>query len=69
METLEFIIYPDGRVEEIVSGIAGNSCVEVTASIEARLGAVTSQQFRSAYFAQEQAQQYASEQSYHLPTH
>ena len=37
METLEFIIYPDGRVQETVTGIVGNSCAEVTAAIEAQL--------------------------------
>jgi len=34
METLEFIIYPDGRVKETVTGIVGSSCQEVTAAIE-----------------------------------
>ena len=38
METLEFIIYPDGRVQEKVTGIVGSSCTEVTAAIEAELG-------------------------------
>ncbi|MGB7519243.1 MAG: DUF2997 domain-containing protein, partial [Spirulinaceae cyanobacterium] len=28
METLEFIIYPDGRVQEKVTGIVGCSCSE-----------------------------------------
>jgi len=40
METLEFIIYPDGRVQETVTGIVGASCAEVTAAIEAQLGQV-----------------------------
>ncbi|AFY72320.1 Protein of unknown function (DUF2997) [Synechococcus sp. PCC 7502] len=40
METLEFIIYPDGRVEERVTGISGSSCADVTAAIEAKLGIV-----------------------------
>jgi hypothetical protein len=43
METLEFVIYPDGRVKEMVTGIVGNSCQEVTAAIEAQLGNVLSQ--------------------------
>ena len=38
METLEFIIYPDGRVKEMVTGIVGSSCAEVTAAIEEQLG-------------------------------
>lgn len=52
METLEFIIRPDGRVEEKVTGIVGNSCAEVTKSIEAQLGEVVSTEQTSEYFAQ-----------------
>ncbi|MGA1264477.1 MAG: DUF2997 domain-containing protein [Prochlorothrix sp.] len=52
METLEFIIHPDGRVEEKVTGITGRSCAEVTAAIEAQLGRVVSQQPTSDYYAQ-----------------
>ncbi|HEY9907221.1 MAG TPA: DUF2997 domain-containing protein [Thermosynechococcaceae cyanobacterium] len=53
METLEFIIYPDGRVQEKVTGIVGASCAEVTAAIEAQLGQVVSQETTSEYFSQE----------------
>ena len=52
METLEFVIYPDGRVQEKVTGIVGKSCAEVTAAIEAQLGLVQQQQSTSEYFAQ-----------------
>lgn len=52
METLEFIIYPDGRVEEKVTGIVGASCTEVTSAIEAQLGRVISHEYTSEYFAQ-----------------
>lgn len=52
METLEFIIYPDGRVQEKVTGIVGASCAEVTAAIEAQLGQVLSQEATSEHFAQ-----------------
>ena len=52
METLEFIIYPDGRVQEKVTGIVGYSCQEVTAAIEAQLGRVISQEKTSEYFTQ-----------------
>ncbi len=52
METLEFVIYPDGRVQEKVTGIIGASCAEVTAAIEAQLGRVVSQEQTSEYFAQ-----------------
>lgn len=51
METLEFVIYPDGRVKEKVTGIVGSSCAEVTAAIEAQLGRVISQEATSEYFA------------------
>ncbi|MBF2057803.1 MAG: DUF2997 domain-containing protein [Cyanobacterium sp. T60_A2020_053] len=50
METLEFIIYPDGRVKEKVTGIEGKSCAEVTAAIEAQLGIVVSSQKTSEYY-------------------
>jgi len=56
METLEFIIYPDGRVKEKVTGIVGSSCEEVTAAIEAQLGQVVSSQKTSEYFAPKQEQ-------------
>ncbi|MEO1432903.1 MAG: DUF2997 domain-containing protein [Cyanobacteria bacterium J06632_19] len=50
METLEFIIYPDGRVQEKVTGIVGASCTEVTAAIEAQLGIVLTNEPTSEYF-------------------
>jgi hypothetical protein len=52
METLEFIIHPDGKVQEKVTGIVGSSCQEVTAAIEAQLGQVVSQEKTSEYYAQ-----------------
>lgn len=51
METLEFVIYPDGRVQEKVTGIIGASCAEVTAAIEAQLGHVVSVEPTSEHFA------------------
>ncbi|MEB3338205.1 MAG: DUF2997 domain-containing protein [Leptolyngbyaceae bacterium] len=50
METLEFVIYPDGRVQEKVTGIVGASCAEVTAAIEAQLGRVVTQETTSEFF-------------------
>ncbi|MEL6249256.1 MAG: DUF2997 domain-containing protein [Cyanobacteria bacterium J06648_16] len=52
METLEFVIYPDGRVKELVTGIVGASCAEVTAAIEAQLGEVMTQQKTSDFYTQ-----------------
>lgn len=51
METLEFVIYPDGRVMEKVTGIVGKSCAEVTAAIEAELGHVLQQDPTSEFYA------------------
>lgn len=56
METLEFIIHPDGRVQERVTGIVGRSCAEVTAAIEEKLGRVINQEVTSEYFAQDVVQ-------------
>ncbi len=50
METLEFVIYPDGRVQEKVTGMVGATCAEVTAAIEAQLGQVVSHQQTSEFF-------------------
>ncbi len=63
METLEFVIYPDGRVQEKVTGIIGASCAEVTAAIEAQLGQVLSQESTSEHFTQP-LQQSASAQTH-----
>lgn len=52
METLEFIIYPDGRVQEKATGIIGANCAEVTAAIEAQLGQVVASEQTSEYYAQ-----------------
>jgi hypothetical protein len=51
LETLEFVIYPDGRVQEKVTGIIGASCAEVTAAIEEKLGRVLSQEQTSEFYS------------------
>jgi Protein of unknown function (DUF2997) len=50
METLEFVIYPDGRVQEKVTGIVGQSCTVVTAAIESALGDVVTQSQTAEFF-------------------
>jgi hypothetical protein len=42
METIEYKIYPDGRVEETVRGIKGGDCHKVTEKINESLGKVIS---------------------------
>jgi len=63
LETLEFVIYPDGRVKETVTGIVGRSCQEVTAAIEAELGVVLSQQATAEFFAQTNSVEQSLQQS------
>jgi len=63
METLEFVIYPDGRVQEKVTGITGTSCAAVTAAIEATLGQVLTTEKTSEYFAQSVSQSTTATQS------
>ncbi|MGK7908512.1 MAG: DUF2997 domain-containing protein [Synechococcus sp.] len=40
-ETLEFTIYPDGRIVETVKGIKGTECTKLTEQLEDKLGTVT----------------------------
>mmetsp|Transcript_13953 Transcript_13953/g.23193 ORF Transcript_13953/g.23193 Transcript_13953/m.23193 type:complete len:114 (+) Transcript_13953:147-488(+) len=40
IETIEFRIFPDGRVEEVVRGVKGMNCNKVTDEINAVLGKV-----------------------------
>ena len=40
-QQIEFIIKPDGTVEEKVTGVSGAACEEITAAIERELGDVT----------------------------
>lgn len=44
LETLEYVIHPDGRVEEVVKGIKGKDCLSLTQDIEDKLGRVVSQE-------------------------
>ena len=39
-QTIRFRIRPDGRVEEVVEGVAGEGCLALTERIEAQLGTV-----------------------------
>jgi hypothetical protein len=58
MEQIEFILHPDGRVEERVVGVVGKSCSELTRSVEEKLGTVQDQTLTSEYY-QQAAQQWA----------
>ena len=42
--SIRFRIRPDGRVEELVEGVVGNGCQQLTERIEASLGSVQQRQ-------------------------
>ncbi|MEB3321774.1 MAG: DUF2997 domain-containing protein [Synechococcaceae cyanobacterium] len=65
--TIRFRIRPDGRVEELVEGVQGAGCEELTERIEARLGAV--QQRRSTAEAFGTPQQQAARERQALRQH
>ena len=50
-QTIRFRIRPDGRVEELVEGVQGSGCEQLTERIEARLGTVQQRQSTSEAFA------------------
>ncbi|CAK6687421.1 MAG: DUF2997 domain-containing protein [Cyanobium sp. MAG_237] len=62
--TIRYRIHPDGRVDELVEGLNGMACEQLTERIEARLGVV--QQRRStaeAFICQQQEVQQSQVQS------
>ena len=44
MEEIEFRIYPDGRVTEVVRGVKGGNCEKITEAINKQLGSVVASQ-------------------------
>jgi hypothetical protein len=50
-QSIRFCIRPDGRVEELVEGVQGSGCEQLTERIEARLGTVQQRQSTSEAFA------------------
>ena len=49
-QSIRFRIRPDGRVEELVEGVQGSGCEQLTERIEAKLGAVQQRQSTAAAF-------------------
>jgi hypothetical protein len=49
-QTIRFRIRPDGRVEEVVEGITGHGCEQLTERIEEKLGVVQQRQPTSEAF-------------------
>ena len=54
--TLRFKIRQDGRVEETVEGIVGESCIDLTEKLEDALGAVERREPTSDNFLRENVQ-------------
>jgi len=52
LEEIEFIIRPDGTVEEKVTGIRGSDCTTVTEAVESALGLVVRRDLRGEYYEQ-----------------
>ncbi|MGF1505330.1 MAG: DUF2997 domain-containing protein [Chloroflexi bacterium] len=49
-QEIEFVIKPDGTVEEKVIGVSGPDCEKITADIEKALGEVIDRERTSDYF-------------------
>ncbi len=54
--TLRFKIRQDGRVEETVEGLVGESCIHLTEKLEAALGSVEQRKSTSEAFLREEVQ-------------
>ena len=55
--TIRYRIHPDGRVDELVEGLQGMACEQLTERIEARLGVVQQRRATAeAFLFQQQAQ-------------
>ena len=52
--TVRFTIRPDGRVEELVEGVSGDACQQLTERLEAALGTVERRESTSEAFQQPQ---------------
>lgn len=61
--TIRFRIRPDGRVDEVVEGFAGDGCQALTARLESRLGTVQQRQATAEAFLPAVQKQTLSQQS------
>lgn len=57
LEEIEYIIKPNGEVEEKVKGIKGGFCQDVTKSLEHKLGEVVDREHTGEYYEQPQNSQ------------
>ena len=61
--TVRFTIRPDGRVEELVEGVSGEACHQLTERLEAALGTVERRESTAEAF------HHSEVQSQSLPNH
>jgi hypothetical protein len=54
-QEIEFVVKPDGTVEERVTGVSGPDCEKVTEAIEKALGDVTKRERTSDYYDESQS--------------
>ena len=50
-QTLKFTIRQDGYVTEEATGFTSNQCVEITESIEKKLGTLETRQFKPEFYS------------------
>ena len=49
-QRIEFVIRPDGTVEEKVTGVSGPACDQITSAVEDALGEVTRRERTAEYY-------------------
>ena len=57
-QTLKFTIRQDGQVTEEVTGTTSHECVEITRSIEEKLGTLETRQFKPEFYSNNVALQH-----------
>lgn len=62
-EEIEFVIRPDGTVEELTRGIKGEACEQVTANIEQALGTIQSREATAERYEEPTAGTHEQQQS------
>ena len=50
-QTLKFTIRQDGQVTEEATGFTSNQCIEITKSIEEKLGNLETRQFKPEFYS------------------
>jgi len=54
-EQIEFIIRPDGTIEERVSGVAGPACEKLTGAVEGATGEIIAREHTAEFYKKQSA--------------